>query len=82
MMAGVNYKGYRRDHSQYDRKAHAEPHPARSELIGAAENPIVKLETSEGDITVVLFADKSPKTVENFLLMLMKASTKTPSSIE
>ena len=32
-----------------------------------AENPIGKLETSEGDITVVLFADKSPKTVENFL---------------
>ena len=32
-----------------------------------AGNPIVKLETSEGDITVVLFADKSPKTVENFL---------------
>ena len=32
-----------------------------------AENPIVKLETSEGDITVVLFADKSPKTVANFL---------------
>ena len=32
-----------------------------------AENPIVKLETSEGDITVVLFADKSPKTVDNFL---------------
>lgn len=32
-----------------------------------AENPIVKLETSEGDITAVLFADKSPKTVENFL---------------
>ncbi len=32
-----------------------------------AENPIVKLETSEGDITVVLLADKSPKTVENFL---------------
>jgi cyclophilin family peptidyl-prolyl cis-trans isomerase len=32
-----------------------------------AENPIVKLETSEGTITVVLFTDKSPKTVENFL---------------
>ena len=32
-----------------------------------AENPIVKLETSEGDITVVLFAEKSPKTVDNFL---------------
>ena len=35
--------------------------------LALAENPIVKLETSEGDITVVLFADKSPKTVENFL---------------
>lgn len=32
-----------------------------------SENPIVKLETSEGDITVLLFADRSPKTVENFL---------------
>ena len=32
-----------------------------------ADNPIVKLETSEGDITVILFSDKSPKTVENFL---------------
>ena len=35
--------------------------------LALAENPIVKLETSEGDIIVVLFADKSPKTVENFL---------------
>ena len=32
-----------------------------------AEIPIVKLETSEGAITVVLFADKAPQTVENFL---------------
>ena len=32
-----------------------------------AENPIVKLETSEGAITVVLFADKAPQSVENFL---------------
>ena len=32
-----------------------------------AENPIVKLETSEGAITVVLFVDKAPQTVENFL---------------
>ena len=32
-----------------------------------AENPIVKLETNVGDITVLLFADKSPKTVDNFL---------------
>ena len=36
-------------------------------LFAAAENHIVKLETSEGDITVLLFADRSPKTVENFL---------------
>jgi cyclophilin family peptidyl-prolyl cis-trans isomerase len=32
-----------------------------------AANPIVKLQTSEGDITVILFADKAPKTVANFL---------------
>jgi cyclophilin family peptidyl-prolyl cis-trans isomerase len=40
-------------------------------LIGGsaaqAENPIVKLETNVGDVTVLLYADKSPKTVENFL---------------
>ena len=39
-------------------------------LSALAENPIVKLKTSEGDITVVLFADKSPKTVENFLALV------------
>ncbi len=32
-----------------------------------AENPIVKLETNVGDVTVLLYADESPKTVENFL---------------
>lgn len=32
-----------------------------------AENPIVKLETNVGDITVLLLADKAPKTVDNFL---------------
>jgi len=32
-----------------------------------AENPIVVLKTSEGDITLELFADKAPVTVENFL---------------
>lgn len=32
-----------------------------------AENPIVKLETNVGDVTVLLYADKSPKTVKNFL---------------
>lgn len=35
--------------------------------IASAENPIVKLETNVGDITVLLYADKAPKTVENFL---------------
>ena len=32
----------------------------------SAENPIVKLETNVGDITVLLYANKAPKTVENF----------------
>ena len=63
----ITVKGYRRDHSQYARKALSEPDPHCSELIGARGEPYRKLETSEGDITVVLFADKSPKTVENFL---------------
>ena len=30
-------------------------------------NPLILLETSSGDILVELFADKAPKTVENFL---------------
>ena len=33
----------------------------------APENPVVVLQTSEGDITLELFADKAPITVENFL---------------
>ncbi len=33
----------------------------------AATNPQVVIQTSEGDITVTLFADKSPVTVANFL---------------
>jgi cyclophilin family peptidyl-prolyl cis-trans isomerase len=33
----------------------------------AAKNPVVIIETTMGDITVQLFKDKSPKTVENFL---------------
>jgi cyclophilin family peptidyl-prolyl cis-trans isomerase len=40
-------------------------------IAGAAEqapaNPSVVIKTSEGDITVKLFADKSPATVANFL---------------
>jgi len=34
---------------------------------GQAANPVVIIETSMGNITVELFQDKSPKTVENFL---------------
>jgi cyclophilin family peptidyl-prolyl cis-trans isomerase len=33
----------------------------------AAKNPVVIIQTTMGDITVQLFKDKSPKTVENFL---------------
>ncbi len=33
----------------------------------AAKNPIVIIETTMGDITVELFKDKAPKTVDNFL---------------
>jgi cyclophilin family peptidyl-prolyl cis-trans isomerase len=33
----------------------------------AADNPRVKLATSEGDIVLELYADKAPKTVENFV---------------
>lgn len=32
-----------------------------------SKNPIVLLETTEGDIYIELFPDKAPKTVENFL---------------
>lgn len=39
----------------------AGPNPA------AADNPIVSIETTAGTITAELFADQSPKTVENFL---------------
>ena len=31
------------------------------------ENPMVLLETPEGEILIELFPDKAPKTVENFL---------------
>ena len=32
-----------------------------------ADNPVVILETTKGNLTVELYADRSPKTVENFL---------------
>ena len=35
--------------------------------VASSANPMVKIETSAGDIVLRLYADKSPKTVENFL---------------
>ena len=35
--------------------------------MNATQNPTVKIETSKGDIVLELYADKAPKTVENFL---------------
>lgn len=35
--------------------------------MAAAQNPLVKFQTSAGDFTVELYPDKAPKTVENFL---------------
>ena len=35
--------------------------------FAAAENPTVLIKTSKGDITIELFQDKAPVTVENFL---------------
>ncbi|MGI1678178.1 MAG: peptidylprolyl isomerase [Cellvibrionaceae bacterium] len=35
--------------------------------IAETENPIIEMKTDLGDITIVLFADKAPVTVENFL---------------
>ena len=40
---------------------------ALSSLAAAAANPSVELKTSAGNITIELYADKAPKTVENFL---------------
>lgn len=35
--------------------------------VNAQENPVVVMETSKGAITIELFADRAPVTVENFL---------------
>ena len=40
---------------------------AHAESADSAENPRVLMKTTDGDITIELFADKSPITVENFL---------------
>ena len=49
------------------KKTEAQPKPAAAEVAAPANNPKVLLHTSMGDITVELYADKAPKTVENFL---------------
>lgn len=38
-----------------------------STVLHAAENPIVQIETSRGDIIIELFPDAAPETVKNFL---------------
>jgi len=47
------------------------PRAAVSEAMGRdvsdPDNPQVTLQTTHGDVTVELFADRAPKTVENFL---------------
>ncbi len=43
------------------------PAVAMSEEAAPTQGSLVILRTSEGDITVRLFADKSPATVANFL---------------
>jgi len=49
------------------KKVEAQPKPATTEVAAPANNPKVLLHTSMGDITVELYPDKAPKTVENFL---------------
>ncbi len=43
------------------------PSAVIADEIAPTKNPIVSIKTSEGDITMRLFADKSPATVANFL---------------
>ena len=38
-----------------------------ADIAPAAANPKVLLHTSQGDITIELYAEKAPKTVDNFL---------------
>ena len=40
--------------------------------------PVIKLETSEGTIMIELNPQKAPKTVENFLSYVGRASTTAP----
>lgn len=43
-----------------------------SHSVFAAQNPTVVMETSKGQITLELFANEAPKTVENFLAYIKK----------
>ena len=47
-----------------------------------AADPMIKMETSAGDIVIRLYADKSPKTVANFLDYVEKNITTVRFSIE
>ena len=44
-----------------------EMNPTQADTRDVTANPTVLMKTSDGDITIELFADKSPITVENFL---------------
>lgn len=46
--------------------------PATTSLIKTNTMPVVKIQTNKGDITIELFADDAPKTVENFLTLVKK----------
>jgi peptidyl-prolyl cis-trans isomerase B (cyclophilin B) len=39
----------------------------QQDTIPASKNPVVVLETSKGNITIEMYPDKAPQTVENFL---------------
>jgi cyclophilin family peptidyl-prolyl cis-trans isomerase len=45
---------------------------AKPEIVEAPANPVVKLATTAGDITLELFEDKAPNTVANFIELVGK----------
>ena len=47
--------------------ADAKPQPQESPVMSTNANPIVKMTTSLGEITIELYADKAPVSVANFL---------------
>jgi len=46
--------------------------PATTSLIKKNTMPVVKIQTNKGDISIELFKDDAPKTVENFLALAKK----------